>query len=140
VEAALKRCTGLVDVSGPRLKFVVDLLRALRDRLSDTQINLKPVAARVISILLSSVDKPTQARLARIVYAPLINVSMNDIKKATRDATLDALRSGTIASDLEGGGINEDALEPFVAALVGEVNEASSRVSVSVDHTCPDPL
>lgn len=130
----MKRCTGLLNVSGPRLKFIVDLLRALRDRLSDTQINLKPVAARVISALLTSVDKATQAKLGRIVYAPLINASMNDIKKAMREATLEALRSGTIASALEGGGINEEALEPFVAALVAEVNEASARVSFSTPN------
>lgn len=125
----MKRCSGLLDIAGPRLKFVVDLTRALRDRLSDTQINLKPVAARVIGALLSVVDKPTQAKLGRLVYAPLINASMNDIKKPMRDATLQALRSGTMASELVGGGINEETLEPFVTALVGEVNETSARVS-----------
>ena len=125
----LKRVTGLVNVSGSRSKIVVDLTRALRDRLSDTQINLKPVAARIIAELLSVVDKSTQAKLGRIVYAPLINAAMNDIKKPMRDAALEALRSGTMASELLGGGINEEALEPFIVALVGEVTEASARVS-----------
>jgi hypothetical protein len=129
VEMTLKRITGLVNVSGSHSKNVVDLTRALRDRLSDTQINLKPVAARTIAALLSVVDKSTQAKLGRIVYAPLINAAMNDIKKPMRDAALEALRSGTMASELLGGGINEEALEPFIVALVGEVTEASARVS-----------
>jgi hypothetical protein len=129
VEMALKRVTGLVNASGSNLKHVIDLTRALRDRLSDTQINLKPVAARAIAGLLSMVDKTTQAKLGRIVFAPLINAAMNDIKKPMRDAALEALRSGTTASELLGGGINEEALEPFIAALVGEVTEASARVS-----------
>jgi hypothetical protein len=129
VEMTLKRITGLVNVSGSHSKNVVDLTRALRDRLSDTQINLKPVAARTIAALLSVVDKSTQAKLGRIVYAPLINAAMNDIKKPMRDAALGALRSGTMASELLGGGINEEALEPFIVALVGEVTEASARVS-----------
>jgi hypothetical protein len=129
VEMTLKRVTGLVNVSGSHSKNVVDLTRALRDRLSDTQINLKPVAARTIAALLSVVDKSTQAKLGRIVYAPLINAAMNDIKKPMRDAALEALRSGTMASELLGGGINEEALEPFIVALVGEVTEASARVS-----------
>lgn len=128
---ALKRVTGLVDVTGSNLKNVIDLTRALRDRLSDTQINLKPVAARIIAGLLSVVDKTTQAKLGRLVYAPLTNAAMNDIKKPMRDAALEALRSGTMASELLGGGINEEALEPFLAALVGEVTEASARVSCS---------
>jgi hypothetical protein len=129
VEMTLKRVTGLVNVSGSHSKNVVDLTRALRDRLSDTQINLKPVAARIIAALLAVVDKSTQAKLGRIVYAPLINAAMNDIKKPMRDAALEALRSGTMASELLGGGINEEALEPFIVALVGEVTEASARVS-----------
>jgi hypothetical protein len=131
VEMALKRITGLVNVTGSHSKSVIDLTRALRDRLSDTQINLKPVAARIIAALLSVVDKTTQAKLGRIVYAPLINAAMNDIKKPMRDAALEALRSGTMASELDGGGVNEDALEPIVLALVSEVTEASARVSPS---------
>jgi cytoskeleton-associated protein 5 len=128
VDAALKQCSGLLDATETRLKFLVDITRALRDRLADTQINLKPVAARVIGSLLSVVDKATQAKLGRIVYAPLINASMNDIKKPMRDASLEALRSGIMASSLVGGGMNDEALEALVAALVSEVTGTTSRV------------
>lgn len=130
VDAALKSCTGLLEVSGPRLKHLVDLCRALRDRLSDTQINLKPVAARVIGLLLSKVDKSTQAKLCKIFFAPLINASMNDIKKPMRDACLDAIRSGTSISSLDDGDrLNAETLDNFIAAFVNEVGEASCRVS-----------
>jgi len=40
---------------------------------------------------------------------------------------MDALRAGTTVSSLDGGGINSVALEEFVAALVSEVTERSSR-------------
>jgi len=128
VDAALKRCSGLLDVSGSRMKQVVALLRALRDRLTDTQINLKPLAARVIGVLLSTVDKSTQAKLGRMVFAPLINAAMNDIKKPMRDAALGALQAGTTLASLEGEGVNDEALEEFVTALVSEVNERATRV------------
>lgn len=119
----------MIDVSGHRLKHLVELSRALKDRLSDTQINLKPIAARTIGALLSKVDKGTQAKLGKVFFAPLINAAMNDIKKPMKDASIDALTAGTTASSLEGDGLNEEALEVFVSALVAEVNEGSSRVS-----------
>ena len=129
VDAALKRCNGLLDMSGHRIKHIYSLMRALRDRLTDTQINLKPLAASVVGALLSNVDTTTQAQLGKFVFAPLINAAMNDIKKPMRDASLSALQAGTTVSSLDGGGINPVALEEFVAALVSEVNERSSRVS-----------
>lgn len=129
VDAALKRCNGLLDVAGPKMNHLVSLLRALRDRLTDTQINLKPLAARVIGAMLSAVDKPTQAKLGRIAFTPLITAAMNDIKKPMRDAALGALKAGTTAASLDGGGVNNEALEEFIIALISEVNERSSRVS-----------
>ena len=111
-------------------KQLVDLSRAIRDRLSDTQINLKPVAARCLGKLLSLVDKSSQAKLGKIVYGPLLLGAMNDIKKPMRDACLEALRVGTSAPSIEGGGLNEEALESLVSALVTEVNESSVRVSI----------
>jgi len=127
VDVVLKRCNGLLDVSGPRMKHLVAVTRALRDRLTDTQINLKPLAARVIGSLLSAVDKSTQAKLGKLVFAPLINATMNDIKKTMRDAALGAIQAGTTESSLDGGGVNGEALEEFVAAMVAEVNERSSK-------------
>jgi hypothetical protein len=133
VDAALSSCIGLIDSSPPQLKKLAELSRAIRDRMTDTQMNLKPLAARNLCKLLSLVDKTSQAKLGKLLYAPLIAGAMNDIKKPMRDACLEALRVGTSASSIDGGGINEEALEAFVAALVAEVNETSIRVS------CPFP-
>jgi hypothetical protein len=130
VEKALKQCSGLLDTSSPKLNELVELTRAVRDRLADTQINLKPSAARTVGLLLSSVDKAAQAKLGKLVFGPLINAAMNDIKKPMREASLDAIRTGTTASSLDGGDLNVEALEALVIAFIGEVNETSVRVSL----------
>jgi hypothetical protein len=131
IEAALKSCNGLLETSPAHMKQLSELTRGLRDRLTDTQINLRPTAARLSGSLLAIVDKLSQARLARLVFAALINSAMNDIKKPMRDASLDAIRTGIAASSLDGGGLNELSLEALVSAIVGEVNEAAIRVSLS---------
>jgi hypothetical protein len=127
IDAAFKRCNGMLETEGSAVKYLIDLSRALRDRLSDTQINLKPIAAGLIGGMLSMVDMPTQAKLGKVVFGPLINAAVNDIKKAMRDACLNAMRLGTKAADLDGGSLNQDALEAFVVAFVSEINEASTR-------------
>ena len=126
VDAALKRCNGMIDTS--RIKPLVDLLRALRERLSDSQGNLKPVAARLIGLILGASDTTAQAKLGKIVYGPLINAAMNDNKKNMHDAALEALRAGTSVPALEGDGPNQDAMEPFVVALVTELGESEFKV------------
>lgn len=74
-------------------------------------------------------DKPTQARLGKIVYGPLINAAMSDIKKPMRDACLEALHQATTSPSIEGGGLNEAVLESFANALAGELNDAALKVS-----------
>jgi hypothetical protein len=128
IEAALKSCSGLIETTPPQMKQLAELTRALRDRLTDTQINLRPTAARLAGSLLSVVEKGCQAKLGKLVFAPLINAAMNDIKKPMRDASLAAIRTGITASSLDGGDLNELALESLVSALVAEVNESSIRV------------
>ena len=41
VDGAVKKCSALLDTSPQNLKRLAELLRALRDRLSDSQSNLK---------------------------------------------------------------------------------------------------
>lgn len=130
VDQALKQCSGLLDTSAPKVKRLLDLTRGIRDRLSDTQINLKPVAARLIGSLLAVVDKTTQAKLGKVVQGPLIRSAMNDIKKPMREACLASIRSGFTLSSVDGEGLNEGALAVLATALVGEVNESSVRVSL----------
>jgi len=127
VAAALEKCNGMISTAN--LKSLVELLRALKERLSDSQSNLKPVASRIIGSILSSVDKVSQAKLGKVVYASLINAVMNDNRKPMREASLEALRVGTQMSPLEGSGPNELSLEPLMVALVGELGESELKVS-----------
>lgn len=117
-----------MDTSPSQRKKLADLSRALRERLSDTQINLKPVAAKAIGRLLSAVDSATQAKLGKIVYSPLLNAAMSDIKKPMRDACLAALRAGTALHPIEGGGLSIETVEPLVSSLIGEITESTIRV------------
>ncbi len=118
-----------MDSGSNQRKKLADLARALKDRLSDTQINLKPVAAKSIGTLLSSVESSVQAKLGRIVYSPLVNAAMIDIKKPMRDACLTALRAGTSFHSTEVNGLNIEAVEPLVSAVISEVTESTTRVS-----------
>lgn len=126
LDATLQRCPGLIDTN--KLKPLVELLRAVRERLNDSQSNLKPVAARLIGVILSCSDAPTQAKLGKLVYGPLINSAMNDSRKIMHDACMEALVAGTSLSKLEGSGPNELALEPYIVSLVGELDESDFKV------------
>lgn len=129
MEAAIKGCNGLINSSTDSvLKKLAELIKALRGRLSDTQINLKPLAARVIGSFLSMLDGNAQAKLGKLVYGPLMALVMNDMKKPTREASLEALQSSTTLPSLEGGGPNVDAIEGLVVAMTGEISESSIRV------------
>lgn len=127
VDAALKKCSALIDTSPQRSKQLGELTRTLRDRLSDSQGNLKPLSARVIGTLLSLTDRNAQVKLGKLVYGPLINGAISDIKKPMREAALEALRSSTRVSSIEGGGLNKDALEGFVNAMASELNDTAIK-------------
>ena len=128
VESVLKRCSGLIDTS--RMKPLVDLMRALRERLSDSQSNLKPVAARLIGTILGSVDSSAQGKLGKVVYGALLNGAMNDKKKNMHDAAMEALRVGTSMAPIEGEGPNGDAMESYINCLVSELSESEFKVSL----------
>lgn len=68
--------------------------------------------------------------MGKIVYSSLINTAMNDNKKIMHDAAMEALRIGTALNPLEGDGPNEQSLEAFVIALVGELEESEFKVCV----------
>ena len=130
LDGVLKRCTGLLDTSS--LKFLVDLLRSLRDRLSDSQSNLKPLAARLIGVIMSATDASSQAKLGKVVYGPLINSAMNDSRAVMHDACMEALRLATSLPKAQGGGPNVQSLEPFLIGLVGELDESDFKVRIVI--------
>ena len=119
VGKAIKNTNMLLDTS--KMRPLVELLRALRDRLTDTQINLKPVAARLLGLILGSVEDDAQGKLGKVVYAPIMNAAMNDKRKVMHDASMEALQKSISVSELNGGGFNEQSLEPFIVSLIGEL-------------------
>lgn len=129
VESACDQYKGLISSSPESFKSLVDLVRALKARLGDSQSNLKPIAARNIASILGSVEAIAQAKLGKIVYGSLIAVAMSDNKKLMRDASMDALNSATMKSEIDGGGVNKVAMEPFMSAFATESNELGQKVS-----------
>lgn len=132
VDSALSKCSSLIDTSPECMKPLAELLRALRDRLSDSQGNLKPFSARVLGSFFSVTDAAAQAKFGKLVYAPLMNAAMTDIKKPMRDSSLEALRLSVTKPTIEGGGYNKDTLDSFMNSLSGEINETALKVRLRV--------
>lgn len=132
VSDALKRCNGLLDTTN--MKPLVSLCRELCERLSDTQSNLKPLAARLLGTVLSLVDDVAQAKLGKVVYAPLINSAMNENKKIMHDACMDALQKATSLPPMEGEGVNTQVIVPFVSALAMVLDESEFKVCLRDSH------
>ncbi len=107
---------------------LLELMRALNARLSDSQSNLKPIAARNIASILNSIDANSQPKLGKIVYASLIKAGMSDNKNIVRDAALEALKKGTLLSEIDGGSVNTKSMEPLIAAFSSEVGDSEYKV------------
>ena len=133
VSNALKRCNGLLDTTD--MKMYASLCRELCERLSDTQSNLKPVAARLLGTVLSTVDAAAQAKLGRVVYPPLITSAMNENKKMMHDAAMEALEKATSLHPIEGEGVNRQAIIPFVSALAMVLDDSEYKVGFKLQIT-----
>ena len=130
VGAALGKCSGLIATSPQSVyNSLVELVRAMKGRLSDSQGNLKPAAAKYVGSLLSCCDTNAQAKLGRLVYGPLINAVMSDNKKIMREAALTAISDGTQLHQLEGGGSNTLALDSFIGALVLQLKDSDFKAT-----------
>ncbi len=130
VESVCIQYNGLISSAPNCFKDLVKLVRALKARLGDSQSNLKPLAARNIAAILSSVDGSAQAKLGKIVYGSLISAAMNENKKMMRDASLDALKKGTMRLELEGGGVNTLSMEALMQACSHELIESGQKVNL----------
>jgi len=127
VESALLSCNGLVSTEPQNCKPLMELTKLLKERLSDSQGNLKPFSCKLVGILLNSVDYTFQPKLGRIVYGPLLNIAMNDSKKNVRDAVMQALTIGVEKSEIDGGGINDMTMEVFLGAFISELNKSENK-------------
>lgn len=128
VESACDKFKGLISTAPECFKPLAELTRGLKNRLSDSQSNLKPLAARIIASLLGSVDGPSQGKLGKIVYGSLIFAAMNDNKKMMRDAAMDALEKGSMNLELDGGGVNTYAMDSLITALISELEDSELKV------------
>jgi len=121
VEGALKKSNGLVSTDSKCLSQLANLMKALRERLTDSQSNLKPFAASVIGLLLSSVEPDGQAKLAKLAFQTLFSAALTDNRKPMRESAISALEKGTERIAVAGGGINSLSVEvmilPFVTIL-----------------------
>lgn len=91
VIAACERSGHYLEVApGAPAVALVDLLKALKARLNDTQANLKPLAAAAIGHLIASLDPEAGAKHLRPIAGGLVG-GLGDNKKPMRDATVSAL-------------------------------------------------
>jgi hypothetical protein len=69
-----------------------DIIKALKDRLNDTQANLKPLGATALGHLLSSLDVENSSRSLRSVVGDPLVAGVSDNKKVMRDACIASLQ------------------------------------------------
>ena len=97
---------------------VQDLLRALKVRLADSQSNLKPKSANLISSILSSLSPSDSAKYLKLVSSSLISIALTDNKKPMRDAAFQAISLVTKMPESSGlSGANKAAIENLLPAL-----------------------
>jgi cytoskeleton-associated protein 5 len=103
--------------------FAKGLLKSLKERLNDTQANLKPLAATTMGHVIRAMDLESSVRAFRVLSGPLL-AGVADNKKSMRDATLAALTMVVTQ------GIVENATRPdanLVGALVPALAEAAQN-------------
>ena len=133
VSKALERCGGQITSEGKAGASLKQLVLALRSSLSDSQSNLKPLAASLIGNLLSHMDDEAQAKFGKAVFPALCTAAMNDIKASMRNASLSALSLGTERSQQDGGGTNQTAVEALIMSLESVLTDAALKSSGLAD-------
>ena len=118
---ACKKCGYSIEGNKP----LSDLVRAVRARLSDTQANLKPIAAATLGAILVSLEGENAAspsiKVLRTV-APGLLGGIGDNKKQMRDASLTALQA--IVTQTPDPPLQSVGLPVQMAVLVSPMAEA----------------
>jgi len=103
IEAVISSC----EKSGHYLeatKGTVEIVKALKARLADTNANLKPIAASAISHVVASLDPDSGSKLLRAVASALVS-TLGDNKPQMRLATVSSLQMMvTLGKDCTPGG------------------------------------
>lgn len=117
VETALSKSNGMISTAKKEMNYVISVAKALRERLGDSQSNLKPVAASLLGKLLSSVDGPSQSRLGKLVFPMLLSGALSDNRKPMRDTCIIALENATTKLAIHNGGTNSQSMEVMMNVL-----------------------
>jgi hypothetical protein len=112
-------------------KFLSAATKALKARMTDTQANLKPLAATALGKLLSVCDPPVAARLLRPIAGALLG-GFSDAKASMRSATVaalhDAVTHGQAQAQAQAQTTTPVAADAgMLAVLVGPAAEALSN-------------
>ena len=138
VIAACERSGHYLEVApGAPAAALVDLLKALKARLNDTQANLKPLAAAAIGHLIASLDPEAGAKHLRPVAGGLVG-GLGDNKKPMRDATVAALNMAVSLNRYTTSGADGASSPPsssvvevgLLAVLIGPLCEALVATAV----------
>ena len=138
VIAACERSGHYLEVTpGAPAVALVDLLKALKARLNDTQANLKPLAAAAIGHLIASLEPEAGAKHLRPVAGGLVG-GLGDNKKPMRDATVAALNMAVSLNRYTTSGADGASSPPsssvvevgLLAVLIGPLCEALVATAV----------
>jgi cytoskeleton-associated protein 5 len=100
-------------------KGLVEIVKALKLRVNDTQANLKPIAANAIGHIIASLDPESGSKLMKLVATCLLG-GLADSKKGVRDATIASLDIAVTQNKVGKG----NADPSLFASLIGPVGEA----------------
>ena len=130
IDAALKKSNGLLSTENNHLSELASIVKALRERLSDSQSNLKPFAARLLGSLLAAVDSLSQGKLCKLAFSKLVFAALTDNRKPMRDTCLVSLKEGTNRLEIDGGGKNPASIEVVIFFLTPILKETQYKVTI----------
>ena len=128
VNQALEKSNGLVSSEDKHLSQVASVIKALRERLDDSQSNLKPQAANLIGKVLGSLDAIAQGKLAKLAFYQLLSPALTDNRKPMRETCIVALKQATDKLAIEGGGKNPAAVEALLLPVSTLLKETQYKV------------
>jgi len=129
INGAIDKCGSLILSTGQHLAQLVEIVRALNERMNDSQSNLKPVAATVVGKLISSVDEVAQIKLGRILYSTLLTAALSDRKQQMKDSALEALAQTLTKSEIDGGGPNLLAHEGLILPIAVAIKKSEYKAT-----------
>ena len=101
-------------------KGTVEVAKALKARLADTNANLKPLAANAIASIIASLEPENGAKLLRAVASALVS-TLGDNKQQMRSATIASLQMIVTLGNASGPvhPLLLNVLVPFLGEMLG---------------------